>query len=137
MYEDYEYDDDQEYDYEDSQNKYKHYFKFDPAAWDAWGKMLYDALNELVDPKKGVWYNTYMLPGFPAKNFPVNDCLPDTMEDKYFMCLGNNQYNESIWKAKYLVKNHFNVLYKNHMMSHPKHILQQPLFYRGLFENLN
>jgi hypothetical protein len=129
-YNDDEYNDDQYYPNEDMHKKY---FKFDEKAWDAWGKWLYDAMNDIVDMTPNVWH----VYGFPIKKFPVNDLLPDTMEDKYFMCLGNNHYNEPIWKTKYLVKDNLNMSYKNHMASNAAYILKEPLYYKGLFDNLN
>jgi hypothetical protein len=114
-------------------NSHKKYFKFDDKAWEMWGKWLYDAMNDIVESSSHTWY----VYGFKPKKFPVNDWMPDTMEDKYFMCLGNNQYNEPIWKTKYLVKDKLNVFYKNHMMSHASYILKEPLFYKSLFDNLN
>ena len=66
MHEDDDYND--EHDYDDAQDKYKHYFKFDPDAWDAWGKMLYNALNDVVEGSSNVWYvNLWLL--VVVKNF--------------------------------------------------------------------
>jgi hypothetical protein len=51
--------------------------------------------------------------------------------------LGNNSYNEGVWKLQYFVHNKIQREYVNHLQSHSKHFLSQPVYYRGLFEILN
>lgn len=126
------YDDD--YDYEDSKNPYKHYFKFDPAAWDAWGKWLQDALNDIVEHPSNVWY---IGPGFDKKSFPVNSYFSNTGKDKTFQYLGNNYQGVPIWKKKYFVYDPINIIYKNHISNYPVHFLNQPVYYKGLFDIMN
>jgi hypothetical protein len=124
-------------DYDDSQDnlesQYKHYFKFDPEAWDAWGKWLYDALNEAVEISPNVWY-TY---GFPSKSIPVNSYISNTDKGHSFQYLGNNYQNQEVWKAKYFIHNPINTEYALHIQSHAKYFLQQPNYYKGLFDILN
>jgi hypothetical protein len=128
---DYDYDDSQD----DLESQYKKYFKFDPDAWDAWGKMLYDSLNDIVDISPSIWY----VSGFPFKSlsFPVNSYTPYTGKDKNFQYLGNNYQNQQIWKTKYFVYDHIFNEYKNHIKSNPKHIVLQPHYYKGMFDILN
>ena len=121
-----------EYDYDDAQDKYKHYFKFDPAAWDAWGKMLYDALNDIVEGSSNVWYVN-----FPKKSFPVNSYFSNTEKPKNFQYLGINYQKQPIWKKEYFVNAGLAREYLNHIQSHAVHFVLQPHYYKGLFDILN
>lgn len=121
--EDDNYDDDHDYD-DNIQDKYKHYFKFDPEAWDTWGKWLYSALNDIISSNKS--------------NFPVKDNLPDIGKyDKYYLYLGSNLYKEPVWKAKYFVSDKYQILWLNHIQNHVVYFLKQPSYYKGLFDILN
>lgn len=128
-------------DYEDSQddveNKYKHYFKFDPEAWDAWGKMLYSALNDIVESSPNVWYISSNIEGFPKKSFPVSSYFSNTGKDKTFQYLGNNYQNSQVWKKKYFIYDPIQHRYINHIQSHAVHFINQPHYYKGLFDILN
>lgn len=131
--EDNDYDD-----YEDSQQNsgdpYKNYFKFDPDAWDAWGKALYDALDDLVDKSNHVWY----VYGWDPKKFPVNSYFPNTGKDqKTFQYLGNNYDGQAIWKKKYFVSNPIQNMYIDHLSDHAAYFVKQPHYYKGLFDILN
>ena len=134
--EDDNYDDD-DYNYDNSQNPYKHYFKFDPAAWDAWGKWLQDALNDIVDNQTNVWYVMPNVEGFPKKSFPVNSYFSNTGKDKTFQYLGNNYQGVPIWKKKYFVYDPLDMQYRKHIEANPIHFLQQPHYYKGMFDILN
>ena len=127
-YED-EYDDSQ--DYPDSQ--YKKYFKFDPEAWDAWGKMLYDALNDIVEVSPNTWY----IYGSSAQKFPVNSWNPNTDENKSSQYLGSNYQGQPIWKKKYFISQPIQQMYKNHVATHAYHFINQPHYYKGMFDILN
>jgi hypothetical protein len=134
MHEDYEddnYDDDNSQDNLESQ--YKKYFKFDPDAWDAWGKMLYNTLNDIVESSPNVWY----VHGFPFKSIPVNDYFSNAGSFKSSLYLGNNHYKEPIYKTQYFVHNKLQSDYKNHLISNALHFLQQPNYYKGMFDILN
>jgi hypothetical protein len=145
MHEDYDenYEDD-EYDYGDSQDdpesQYKKYFKFDPEAWDAWGKMLYDALNDIVEYPSNVWYISPKT-GFFGSNkdmsFPVNSYFSNTGNGYAFQYLGNNYQGSQIWKKKYFVFNPIDIEYRQHIQAHSIHFLHQPHYYKGLFDILN
>ena len=132
--EDDHYDDD----YDDSQDNldspYKHYFKFDPDAWDAWGKMLYDTLSGIVEYPSNVWY---IGPGFPKGSLPVNDYFSKSGNFKNSLYLGNNHYKEPIYKTKYFVHDVLNTAYKNHIVANAVHFLKQPHYYKGMFDILN
>lgn len=134
MHEEYDnYDDDYDDSQEDLENKYKHYFKFDPEAWDAWGKMLYNALNDVVEASTNVWY----IGGWPSKKFPVSSYFLNTGKDKTFQYLGSNYQKQPIWKNKYFVYDPIQHYYINHIQSYTVYFLQQPHYYKGLFDILN
>ena len=135
--EDDNYDDD--YEYDDSQDNleshYKKYFKFDPDAWDAWGKMLYDALNDIVEYPSNVWY---IGPSFGKdKSLPVNSYFSNTGKNKPFQYLGNNYQGVQIWKKKYFIYDPIDIAYRHHIQAHSIHFLHQPHYYKGLFDILN
>jgi hypothetical protein len=133
MHEDYEeYDED---DYIDPKDQYKHYFKFDPEAWDAWGKMLYDTLNGFIQgpDHNNIWF----IDKFHKDCVPVNSYFPNTGQSKNFQYLGNNYQDAKIWKTKYFALDKINILYLNHIQSYPIHFIKQPEYYRGLFDILN
>lgn len=128
-----DYDDD-DYNYYPQYNDYGYpsyskNFKFDWAAWEKW---LADAIKEIVNEDDNVWlFGNYQAP--PKKN----KANIKKLSDKYFMYLGNNQYDESVWKAKYFISDQLDTQYKNHIASNASHFLQQPYYYKGMFENLN
>ena len=128
------YNDD--HDYDDSQdnleNKYKKYFKFDSDAWDAWGKMLYNALNDIVESSPNVWYI-----GPTNKSFPVNSYFSSTGKDKTFQYLGSNYQGTPIWKKKYFVYDPIDKIYRDHIQANAIYFLHEPHYYEGLFEILN
>jgi len=131
-------EDEEDYDdYEDShQNSgdpYKSYFKFDPDAWDAWGKALYDALDDLVDKSSNVWY----VYGWDPKKFPVNSYFSSTGKEKSFQYLGNNYDGVQIWKKKYFVCDPIQHMYIDHLSSHAQYFVKQPHYYKGMFDILN
>jgi hypothetical protein len=135
MHEDYE---DDSYDDDDSQDNleshYKKYFKFDPDAWDAWGKMLYDTLNDIVEHPSNVWY---IGPGFKEKSVSVNSYFSSTGKDNTFQYLGNNYQGSPIWKKKYFVHNKLQTEYINHINKYAIYFLIQPHYYKGMFDILN
>jgi hypothetical protein len=137
MHEDYEddnYDDDSQ---DNLESQYKKYFKFDPDAWDAWGKMLYDTLNDIVEYPSNVWYIAPKNPGFPYKSIPVNSWNPNTGKGNSYQYLGSNYQGQPIWKKKYFVCDPINALYKKHVERHAIHFINQPHYYKGLFDILN
>lgn len=128
------YDDDYDDSQDDLESHYKKYFNFDPAAWDAWGKMLYDALNDIVEYPSNVWY---IGPGFDKKSFPVNSYFSNTGKHKTSQYLGNNYDGVKIWKTKYFVHDKTQHEYINHIVAHSVYFLKQPHYYKGLFDILN
>jgi hypothetical protein len=114
-------------------NPYKYYFKFDPDAWDAWGKMLYDTLGDFIDKSSNTWY-AY---GWDPKKFPVNSFSSNTGKNKNFQYLGVNYLKEPVFKAKYFVIDPIDIEYVKHLQQHSVHFLKQPNYYKGLFDILN
>lgn len=128
------YDDDYDDSQDDLESHYKKYFKFDPAAWDAWGKMLYDALNDIVEYPSNVWY---IGPGFDKKSFPVNSYFSNTGKNQNFQYLGNNYDGVKIWKKKYFAFDPIQASYINHIQAHAVYFIREPHYYKGLFDILN
>lgn len=119
-----EYDDD-EYKYypdggmwkdaENQPNKKK--FQIDWSAWEEW---LEQALSDIVSEEDNVW-------------IVQNNKNPKDL----FMYLGINIFDENIWKSKFNIKDSVDETYKKHIQSHASYFLKQPLYYRGLFDNMN
>ena len=132
------YDDDYDDSQDDLESQYKKYFKFDPDAWDAWGKMLYNALNDIVEYPSNVWYVTpKSADGFPYKSLPVNSYFSNTGKSKSFQYLGNDYDGAAIWKKKYFANDKIQSMYIDHLSDHALYFLKQPYYYKGLFDILN
>lgn len=121
-----DYDDD-EYNYYPEYNDYGYPkdFKID---WDAWDKWLSKAMKEILKEDKNIWV-------FGNKKDNISKI--NKFDDKYFMYLGKNKYDESVWKTKYFNINKLELQYKNHLASNASYFLRQPMYYRGMFDNLN
>jgi len=133
-----EYDDD-EYKYYPDSAQFHEYnehgfpkpFKFD---WDSWEIWLSQAIKDIVHEKDNVW----LLGNYKSsKEQPVSNNISKIPKNKYFEYLGNNNYDEAIWKRKYFVVDKMQQEYKNHISSHAAHFVKQPIYYKGLFDNLN
>jgi hypothetical protein len=125
MHEDYdnEYDDD-EYDYDHpSLNPYQWYYQFDIGADTPLSQWLNDMINNI--------------PGFPVKKFPVNSWNPNTGKGKSYQYLGSNYSGEPIWKPIYFVHDKFHTDYINHLKHNAVYFIQQPSYYKSLYNILN
>ena len=135
--EDEDYDDDQ-YDY-DNQNMW--YFKFDVSQNPSFSKWINDIVNNLINPLEDSMMDQLdKIWGIEKKKpfvFPVNSWNPNTAGKNTPQYLGSNYYKEPIWKSKYWISNPINQEYKKHLQSNAAHFLQQPKYYKGLFEILN
>jgi hypothetical protein len=132
--------------YPENNDPYKFYFQIDTE----WVKKYMDSLINKIEYK---WitkeviedalknlpnYNTPLLPdGFSPIALPVNGYFSNTAGDKTSLYLGNNHYNEGIWKIKYFVYNKLQKEYELHLQAHAKHVVSQPRYYECLFEILN
>ena len=122
--------DDDDYNYYPEYSFEPHEFKFDWASWEKWFK---DALNDIVE-KDGSW----IVGGGDNKKFPVSDSFSkDTAKSQYFLYLGNNHFEEEVWKVSYFINHPIDIMWKNHIASHASHFLKQPVYYKGLFDILN
>lgn len=122
-----DYDDD-EYNYYPSYNDYGYpelskKFSIDWAAWEKW---LSDTIKEITQDNSGVLFVGSHLSKNNKKSTNSN-----------FMYLGKNNYDETIWKTKYFNQNKLEIQYKNHLAQYAAYFLNQPQYYRALFENLN
>lgn len=126
------YDDDYyDKDYNDQYDPYKFYFKFNidkntPLS-DWITKMINDIFQNPADN----------IPGFSSYVFPVNSWSPNTESNPKLQYLGSNYKGEPIWKSKYFAYKPLDTIYKFHLQSNAVHFLQQPKYYKGLFEILN
>ncbi len=118
-----DYDDDEYKYYPNEYNEfgYPKQFNIDWAAWEKW---LKDALDEIVQEGDNTWL---VNPSTKSKK----------SKEQLFAYLGTNSYNEAVWKNKYFVVDKVNKQYNNHIVAHAAYFLQQPAYYKGLFDILN
>ena len=109
-----DYDDD-DYNYYPQYNDYGYPYdkqhKFNPIDWEIW---LIHTLGQLAKENK-----------------------TNMKKDHKFIKLGVNNYGEEVWKMQYFINNKLDNEHKQHIMSNAAHFLSQPVYYKGLFENLN
>ena len=127
-----DYDDD-DYNYYPEYNDYGYPYskKFD-LNWAAWEEWLSDAIKEIANKKDNVW----VFGGYKPLSKKENS-TSKKLDDKYFMYLGNNNYEEAIWKSKYFGNSKLNQMYKNYLSSNAAYFLRQPSYYKGMFDFLN
>ena len=132
-----DYDDyDDSHDYDQSQPDWKKfYFSFDVGA----GGAFSDWIKNIIDGFKDNDIKINNVPGFPVVSFPVNDWFSQYTVGggNSPLYLGNNHYQEQVWKPKYFVQDTLGNEYVLHLQSHAGYFLSQPSFYQGLFEILN
>lgn len=140
MHQEPEYDDydDDEYNYypeKHKKNEPEIPFSFDWNTWEIW---LADVIQDIVteENKDGVSW-TFTFPEYSSsKEINTNEISNSDIEKK-FIYLGQNCFDESVWKYKYFAKDYINIEYQQHLISHAKHILSQPAYYRSLYEIMN
>jgi len=130
-HEDYDDDEYNQYPNEYNEHGFPKYFKFDHDAWVLW---IENTIKEIVSEGDSIWYVGYTN-NVPSKTNTDKD-LEQIIHNKYIY-FGQNQYDEPIWKTKYFAHNKFDIFYKNHFINHAKHIVEQPYYYRSLFDLLN
>jgi hypothetical protein len=127
--EDDEYDDDYyNNDYSDQYDPYKFYFKFDVNQNSPLSEWISKMINDIF--KKDYDFDKMIV-------FPVNSWNLNTGGKDKLQYLGSNYANEPIWKTKYWVADPINSAYKAHLQSHAVHFINQPKYYKGLFDILN
>lgn len=139
MYEPYEDDeddgyDDSEYNYDDNDqyDPYKFYFKFDVGNTPL-SDWIQNMINDIVQNPFGI----NSIPGFPYKMFPVNSWNPNTGKGDTYQYLGSNYQGTPIWKYKHFICDKLNMQYLSHLQAHAVHFVQQPAYYKGMFDILN
>ncbi len=120
------------YDDDIPDNPYKFYFQFD-TEWIT--KYIDDIVKKLSE--SGYDYKITNIEGFPYKSLPVSSWFSSTEGDKNSLYLGNNYWNEGIWKKKHFIHNQLQNEYVLHLQSHARHVVSQPRYYNGLHEILN
>lgn len=106
----------------------KHYFKIDVGNLNNfWGfsEWIKDVISQIDNLPVSV-------------SFPVNDLIPNTAGGLNSpLYLGNNHFNEGVWKMKYFVYNPIQIQYVRHLESNAVYFISQPNYYRGLYDILN
>lgn len=70
-------------------------------------------------------------------SLPVSSWLPSIAEESASLYLGNNYYNEGVWKKVHFVKDNLTIQYKQHLNANATHILQQPNYHKGMYDIQN
>jgi hypothetical protein len=104
---------------EDENNKNKKPFTFD---WDSLNEWVYQYIEGIVQESEGVW-----VVGGNQKN----------KETKPKLIHWKNNNGEEIWKVSYFIKSELDIEYRSHLISNALHTLEQPSYYKGMFEILN
>jgi hypothetical protein len=71
-----------------------------------------------------------------VKKFPVNSWNPNAGGNS-LQYLGSNYQGSPIWKKQYFAFDPINTEYKMHIQAHAAHFINQPIYYKGLFDILN
>jgi len=132
MHEDYEdnYEDDDEHDYDHpSLNPYQWYYKFDFGPNTPISNWVDNIIQDMLK-------NDFNTNDMSNKMFPVNSWNPNTGGNS-LQYLGSNYQGSPIWKIKYFAINKINTEYVLHLQSHAKHFVNQPTYYKGMFDILN
>lgn len=122
MHEPYgDFEDEEDYYKKDnSQNQYEKFFSIDPELWKKYGQWFNEITDGLFQFEPNLWI-------VASNNFKKT-------YDTYYV--GSNIHSNNIYKKNILIDK-LNIEYKNHINSHAKHFLEQPDYYRGMFEILN
>lgn len=118
------HDDNSEY----NVDPYKFYFQIDTE----WLKKYMDNLFKNIDQFGGGLEDL-----FKTSSLPVNSWLSSIEEGSSSLYLGNNYWNEGIWKKKHFIKDKLATEYVKHLQSYAGYFLSQPKYYKGLYEILN
>jgi hypothetical protein len=134
--EDDDYDDQHDYDH-----KYQWYFKFDVSQNPLFSKWISDIVNNIINPlDDSIMDQIDKAWGIDNKNayvFPVNSWNPSAGGKNLPQYLGSNYAKEPIWKTKYWIIDKVNQEYKLHLQAYAAYFIQQPKYYKGMFDILN
>ena len=128
--------DDPQYD----DDPYKFYFQIDTEWLKKYMDNLFKGVNfNKLDGIENLFnYSPSVLPeGFKPISLPVSSWLSSIAGDNSSLYLGNNYWNEGVWKKKHFIQDKLANEYVKHLQSHAGHFLQQPKYYKGLYEILN
>jgi len=115
--------DDPEY----NDDPYKFYFQIDTE----WIQKYMDSLIKKLS-------ESYQTPeGFKPISLPVNSWISSIAGENSSLYLGNNYWNEGVWKKKHFIEDKLQRQYVNHLQSHAGYFLHEPRYYKGLYEILN
>lgn len=132
------YDDDHyNYDYGDQYDPYKFYFTFNLDQNTPLSEWISKMINDIIKNPKDDSFKITNIPGFNWYKFPVNSWNPNTDENKSSQYLGSNYQGQPIWKKKYFISQPIQQMYKNHIATHAYHFINQPHYYKGMFDILN
>lgn len=120
--------------FEDEENKNKFYFKFDINAF---SKGLDGYLNDIFKDYDLDDLFEQSMKKLESYMFQAYSEPTPLIDINTFILLGKNSYDETIYKNKFFAVNELQIEYLNHLRSHPGYFLQQPIYYRGMFEILN
>lgn len=119
---------------EHPEDPYKFFFQID-TDWIA--KYIDQIVKKLSE--SGYGYEITNIEGFPKFSLPVNGYFSSNTVsgENPLLYLGNNHYNEPIFKNQHFVKDSIKTEYINHIRSNAVHFLKQPNYYNGMFDILN
>lgn len=111
-----EFDDEDYYHKDNAQNQYEKFFSIDASIWEKYAAWFE---QEGLTYDKNVWL-----------------IYPSYLNNSHVYYVGQNSQGGPIYKQK-IVVDKLHTEYRLHIQSHSKHFLQQPHYYKGMFEILN
>ena len=114
---------------DDNDHNKKLYFTFDVSSKTLWDMLLPELMPD-------GWIK-YLESGLSVVSTPMIDVFSYTGEIKPLPYMGDSQYHKMFWKPKSFIKDSIQTDYNNHLKTHSAHLIQQPDYYKGLFDILN
>lgn len=123
----------------DPDEPFKWYFEIDSEWIKKYINQLMNKLDQNLNDQIDISWNVPIASeGFSPVVLPVNGYFSNTVEgSNSSLYLGNNHYNEGVWKKKHFIQDKLQSEYVLHLQSHAGHFLNQPKYYKGLYEILN
>lgn len=117
-YDDFE-DEEDYYKKDNSKNQYEKFFSIDPSLWEKYGEWISNSANELEKKLTTTWY-----------------IYPASINDNFFYYLGTKNDQSQVYKSK-MILDSLDMQYRKHIESHARYFLQEPSYYKNLYEILN